>query len=126
VSALKTTEQIAREIIKGINEDKEELNRFIDFVKTHVIALKIAFRCDRGTAWELLSIFLREFEKIGMYRRKYDEMVDEVAQKIKARSSSAPLNKRVENIIKEAKKLKEEIEEYHKEMIKKRRKNKQD
>jgi hypothetical protein len=102
---LKTTEQIAREIIKGINEDKEELNRFIDFVKTHVIALKIAFRCDRGTAWELLSIFLREFEKIGMYRRKYDEMIDDVAQRIKARSSRESRNKRMENIMEEAKKL---------------------
>jgi len=123
---LKTTEQIAREIIKGINEDREELNRFIDFVKTHVLALKIAFRCDRGTAWELLSIFLREFEKIGMYRRKYDERVDEVARGIKARSSSAPLNKRLKNIMEEAKKLKEELEEYHGETLKKRRKNKQD
>jgi predicted ribosome quality control (RQC) complex YloA/Tae2 family protein len=121
---LKTTEQIAREIIKGINEDREELNRFIDFVKTHVLALKIAFRCDRGTAWELLSIFLREFEKIGMYRRKYDERVDDVAKKIKAHSSSAPLNKRLKNIMEEAKKLKEELEEYHREMAKKRRKNK--
>jgi len=123
---LKTTEQIAREIIKGINEDREELNRFIDFVKTHVLALKIAFRCDRGTAWELLSIFLREFEKIGMYRRKYDERVDDVAKKIKAHSSSAPLNKRLKNIMEEAKKLKEELEEYHRETLKKRRKNKQD
>lgn len=123
---MKTTEQIAREIIKGINEDREELNRFIDFVKTHVLALKIAFRCDRGTAWELLSIFLREFEKIGMYRRKYDERVDEVARGIKARSSSAPLNKRLKNIMEEAKKLKEELEEYHRETLKKRRKNKQD
>ena len=123
---MKTTEQIAREIIKGINEDREELNRFIDFVKTHVLALKIAFRCDRGTAWELLSIFLREFEKIGMYRRKYDERVDEVARGIKARSSSAPLNKRLKNIMEEAKKLKEELEEYHGETLKKRRKNKQD
>jgi hypothetical protein len=104
---LKTTEQIAREIIKGINEDKEELNRFIDFVKTHILALKIAFRCDRGTAWELLSVFLREFEKIGMYRRKYDERVDDVAKKIKAHSSSAPLNKRLKNIMEEARKLKE-------------------
>lgn len=123
---MKTTEQIAREIIKGINEDREELNRFIDFVKTHVLALKIAFRCDRGTAWELLSIFLREFEKIGMYRRKYDERVDDVAKKIKAHSSSAPLNKRLKNIMEEAKKLKEELEEYHRETLKKRRKNKQD
>ena len=123
---MKTTEQIAREIIKGINEDREELNRFIDFVKTHVLALKIAFRCDRGTAWELLSIFLREFEKIGMYRRKYDERVDDVAKKIKAHSSSAPLNKRLKNIMEEAKKLKEELEEYHGETLKKRRKNKQD
>lgn len=123
---MKTTEQIAREIIKGINEDKEELNRFIDFVKTHVIALKIAFRCNRGTAWELLRIFLREFEKIGMYRRKYDEMIDDVARRIKARSSRESLNKRLENIMEEAKKLKEELETYHKEMIKKRRKNKQD
>jgi len=121
---LKTTEQIAREIIKGINEDKEELNRFIDFVKTHILALKIAFRCDRGTAWELLSVFLREFEKIGMYRRKYDERVDDVAKKIKAHSSSAPLNKRLKNIMEEARKLKEELEEYHGEMAKKRRKNK--
>jgi len=121
---LKTTEQIAREIIKGIDEDREELNRFIDFVKTHVLALKIAFRCDRGTAWELLSIFLREFEKIGMYRRKYDERADDVAKKIKAHSSSAPLNKRLKNIMEEAKKLKEELEEYHREMAKKRRKNK--
>ncbi|MDH5202328.1 MAG: hypothetical protein OEZ31_00045 [Nitrospirota bacterium] len=123
---MKTTEQIAKEVIKGINEDKEELNRFIDFVKIHVLALKIAFRCDRGTAWELLSIFLREFEKIGMYRRKYDERIDEVARGIKARSSGDSLNKRLRNIIEEAKKLKEELEEYHREMAKKRRKNNQD
>ena len=123
---MKTTEQIAKEVIKGINEDKSELYRFIDFVKTHTLALKIAFRCDREIAWELLRIFLREFEKIGMYMRKYDEKVDDVAQKMKARSGIAPLHQRLENIMEESEKLKKELEEYHVEMIRRRRKSKQD
>ena len=124
---MKPTEQIAKEVIKGINEDRSELYRFIDFVKTYGIALKIAFRCDRGAAWELLRIFLREFEKIGMYIRKYDERVDDISRKIKDSTSiDDSLNKRLENITEEATKLKDELEKYHVEMIKSRRQRQQD
>ncbi len=123
---MKPTEQIAKEVIKAINKDRSELYRFIDFIKTHAIALKIAFRCDREAAWELLRIFLREFEKIGMYMRKYDERVDDIARKIKDCKSVDSINKRLEDIIEEAKKLKDGLEKDHVEMIKSRRKSKQD
>jgi len=119
---LKSTEQLVKEIIKNINENNSELCRFIDFIKIYGLAIKIAFRCDRGVAWELLGKLLREFEKIGMYRKKYDEKVDDIAKRIKTCSCDS-LNKRLENIIEEANKLREELEEYHIEVNKRRRKN---
>ena len=119
---MKSTEQLAKEIIKNINEDNSELCRFIDFIKIYGLAIKIAYRCDRGVAWELLGKLLREFEKIGMYMKKYDEKVDDIAKRIKICSSDS-LNKGLENIIEEANKLREELEEYHREVNKRRRKN---
>jgi hypothetical protein len=119
---LKSTEQLAKEIIKNINEDNSELCRFIDFIKIYGLAIKIAFRCDRGVAWELLGKLLREFEKIGMYRKKYDEKIDDIAKRIKTRSSGS-LNRGLENIIEEANKLREELEKYHIEVNRERRKN---
>ena len=119
---MKSTEQLAKEIIKNINEDNSELYRFIDFIKIYGLAIKIAYRCDRGVAWELLGKLLREFEKIGMYMKKYDEKVDDIAKRIKICSSDS-LNKGLENIIEEANKLREELEEYHREVNKRRRKN---
>ena len=119
---MKNTEQLAKEIIKNINENNSELCRFIDFIKIYGLAIKIAFRCDRGVAWELLGELLREFEKIGMYMKKYDEKVDDIAKRIKTCSSDS-LNKRLENIIEEANKLREELEAYHIEVNKRRKKN---
>lgn len=119
---MKPTKQIAQEVVKGTNKDITDLYKFVDFIKTNSIALKIAFRCDRQVAWELLRTFLREFEKIGMYMRRYDERVDEIAQRIKNGSSIDPLNKRLENILEEAEKLKGELEQYHLERARRRRK----
>ena|GEM_PF-2470835 len=118
VQSMQTTEETAKEIIESISEDTSELHRFIDFVKIYAIALKIAFRCDRAASWELLGVFLKELEKIGMYRRKYDKRLDEVALKIKTSSGGEPLNKRLEIIMAEASKLKEELEKYHTELAK--------
>jgi uncharacterized coiled-coil DUF342 family protein len=54
--------------------------------------------------------------------KKYDEKVDDIAKRIKTCSSDS-LNKGLENIIEEANKLREELEEYHREVNKRRRKN---
>jgi hypothetical protein len=111
---LKATEKISAEVTHRISKDSEELIRFIDFVKVYALAIKIAFRCDRAVAWQLLGILLRRFEKIGMYRRKYDERVDEVAAKIRGRSHTGTIESRLEDILEEAVKLKDEFEEeYH-------------
>jgi hypothetical protein len=111
---LKATGKISAEVIKRISRDSEELVRFIDFVKVYAIAIKIAFRCDRAVAWQLLGILLRRFEKIGMYRRKYDERVDEIAEKIRGRSHAGTVESRLKDILEEAEKLKDEFEkDYH-------------
>ena len=123
---MKSTEVIAKEVINSVNGDRLEFYRFINFVKIHTLALKIAFRCDREVAWELLSIVLREFEKIGMYMRKYDERVDDIARNLKCNDSIVPLNIRLGTIIEEATKLKDDLEKYHIEMFRNRRKSKQD
>ncbi len=108
---MKSTEQIAKSIIESINRGPAEISEFIDFSKVYGIALKIAFRCDRQSAWELLGVYLRELEKIAMWRRKNNELIDEVSTKIKENLSMEPLNIRLKIILDEARKLKEEIEE---------------
>jgi len=87
----------------------------------YVIALKIAFRCDRQAAWELLGIYIRELEKIALWRRKYDERIDEVSTNIKERLSTEPLSERLKHITEEAQKLKEEFEEDYRKMIERRK-----
>jgi hypothetical protein len=110
---LKATEKISAEIVRSISEDTEDLCNFIDFVKVHAIAVKIAFRCDRAAAWHLLGTLLREFEKIGMYRRKYDDRVDEIATKIKDTSASSTVESRLKAILEEARNLKNEFEKQY-------------
>lgn len=108
---LKSTEEIAKSVVESIGKSPSELNRFIDFTKLYAIALKIAFRCDRQAAWELLGIYFRELEKIAMWKRKYNEKIDKISTRIKESSSIVPLNKRLKIILEEARKLKEEFEE---------------
>jgi hypothetical protein len=120
---LKSTEQIAQSIIEAISKGPKELYEYIDFSKIYGIALKIAFRCDRQAAWELLGVYLRELEKIAMYRRKYNERIDDVSTKIKESSSMEPLRERLKIIIEEARKLKEEFEEDYKSTLEKRKKD---
>jgi hypothetical protein len=111
---LKATEEIGADVTRSISKDTEVLTSFIDFVKVYAIALKIAFRCDRTIAWQLLRILLRRFEKIAMYRRKYDERVDEIAAQIRDRSRGDSVELRLRDIVGEAEKLKDEFEkEYH-------------
>jgi hypothetical protein len=92
---LRSTEQIAKNVIEAISKGQSELYEFIDFSKVYGIALKIAFRCDRQAAWELLGVYIRELEKIALWRRKYNERIDEVSTKIKDSSSIEPLNKTI-------------------------------
>jgi hypothetical protein len=120
-TVLKKTEHIGKEVIKSISEDCSELYHFIDFVKIYAIALKIAFRSDRAAAWGLLGIFLREFEKIGMYRRSYDQKIDEVAEMLKD-CCEGDVESRMNNIVEEARKLKDKFEELHAETVKRRTK----
>lgn len=108
---MKSTEEIAKGVVESIGKSPSELNRFIDFTKTYTIALKIAFRSDRQAAWELLGIYFRELEKIAMWRRKYNQRIDKVSERIKESSSVVPLNKRLKIILEEARKLKKEFEE---------------
>ena len=108
---MKSTEEIAKGVIESIGKSPSELNRFIDFTKTYAIALKIAFRSDRQAAWELLGIYFRELEKIAMWKRKYNQKIDNISTRIKESSNIVPLNKRLKIIMEEAKKLKKEFEE---------------
>jgi hypothetical protein len=117
---LRSTEQIAKNVIEAISKGKSELYEFIEFSKVYVIALKIAFRCDRQVAWELLGIYLRHLEKIALWRRRYNERIDEVSRKIKETSSMEPLNERLKIILDEASRLKEELEEDYRRMLEKR------
>lgn len=117
---MRSTEQIAKNVIEAISKGKSELYEFIEFSKIYVIALKIAFRCDRQAAWELLGIYLRQLEKIALWRRRYNERIDEVAKKIKETSSMEPLNERLKIILNEASRLKEELEEDYRKMLEKR------
>jgi hypothetical protein len=117
---LKSTEQIAQSIIDSLSKSPSELHRFIDFSKVYGIALKIAFRCDRQAAWELLGIYFRELEKIAMWRRKYNERIDKASSRIKESSSIEPLSKRLKIILEEARKLKQEFEEDYMAMIEKK------
>jgi hypothetical protein len=118
---LRSTQQIAKSIIEAINKGPSELYEFIDFSKVYVIALKIAFRCDRQAAWELLGVYLRELEKIAIWRRKYNERIDEVSMGIKESSSTELLSKRLKIILDEARKLKDEFEEDYRTTMEKRR-----
>jgi len=115
---MKSTEQIAKRVIESINKDPRELQEFIDFSKIYVIALKIAFRCDRQSAWELLGIYIRELEKIALWRRKYNRRIDEVARGKKGHLGVETLNNRLKDILNEARKLKEEFEADYRNMIK--------
>lgn len=115
---MKPTELIARDVING---DTSEICRFINSVKIRSLALKIAFRCDREVAWQLLGSFLREFERIAMYLRKYDERVDDIAQNLKANTGDLSLNVRMTTIMEESARLKDELEKYHREIFKKKR-----
>jgi len=108
---LKSTEEIAKDVVESMGKSPSELNRFIDFTKVYAIALKIAFRSDRQAAWELLGIYFRELEKIAMWRRKYDQQIDKISTRLKESSNIVPLNKRLKIILEEARKLKEEFEE---------------
>jgi len=118
---LRSTEQIAKNVIEAISKSRSELYGFINFSKVYGIALKIAFRCDRQAAWELLGVYLRELEKIALWRRKYNERIDEVSRKIKESSSMEPLNERMKIILDEARKLNEEFEEDYRSMLEKRK-----
>jgi len=118
---LRSTEQIAKNVIEAISRGRSELYEFINFSKVFGIALKIAFRCDRQAAWELLGIYLRELEKIALWRRKYNERIDEVSRKLKESSSMEPLNERMKIILDEARKLNEEFEEDYRSMLEKRK-----
>ncbi len=114
---LKSTEEIAKSVIESVSKSPSELNRFIDFTKIYAIALKIAFRSDRQAAWELLGIYFRELEKIAMWKRKYNQQIDKVSEKIKENSSIIPLNKRLKIILEEARRLKEDFEQDFKKSI---------
>lgn len=119
---MQPTEEIAQEIIESIGRDTSELRRFIDFVKVYGIAIKLAFRCDRAASWELLGTFLGELEKIAVYRRKFDKTLDTAAKKLRAAGDQGPLQERVDRIMDEALRLKEELETYHIEQVRKRMK----
>ncbi|MGB9716548.1 MAG: hypothetical protein ACPL1G_09110 [Thermodesulfovibrionales bacterium] len=114
---MKSTEEIAKSVIESVSKSPSELNRFIDFTKIYAIALKIAFRSDRQAAWELLGIYFRELEKIAMWKRKYNQQIDKVSEKIKENSSIIPLNKRLKIILEEARRLKEDFEQDFKKSI---------
>lgn len=118
---LRSTEQIAKNVIDAISKGPSELYEFIDFSKVYGIALKIAFRCDRQAAWELLGVYIRELEKIALWRRKYNERIDEVSKKIKESSSMEPLNERLKIILEEARKLKDEFGEDYRSILEKRK-----
>jgi len=119
---LRSTEQIAENVIKAVSKSRSELYEFIDFSKVYGIALKIAFRCDRQAAWELLGIYLRELEKIALWRRKYNERVDEVSRIVKESSSMEPLDERLKIILDKAQQLKEEFEEDYRRILENRNK----
>ena len=119
---MRSTEQIAENVIKAVSKSRSELYEFIDFSKVYGIALKIAFRCDRQAAWELLGIYLRELEKIALWRRKYNERVDEVSRMVKESSSMEPLDERLKIILDKAQKLKEEFEEDYRRILENRNK----
>ncbi|MGQ9570784.1 MAG: hypothetical protein ACUVUQ_08090 [Thermodesulfovibrionales bacterium] len=106
---MKCNEEIARSVIESVSKTPLELNRFIDFTKIYAIALKIAFRSDRQAAWELLGIYFRELEKIVIWKRKYNQEIDKVSERIKENSGFVPLNKRLKIILEEARKLKEDF-----------------
>ncbi len=114
---MKSTEEIAKSVIESVSKNPSELNRFIDFTKIYAIALKIAFRSDRQAAWELLGIYFRELEKIAMWKRKYNQEIDRVSERIKENSGFIPLNKRLKIILEEARKLKEDLEEDYRSSI---------
>ena len=119
---MRSTEQIAENVIKAVSKSRSELYEFIDFSKVYGIALKIAFRCDRQAAWELLGIYLRELEKIALWRRKYNERVDEVSRMVKESSSMEPLDERLKIILDKAQQLKEEFEEDYRRILENRNK----
>ncbi len=124
----------ADEILKEISEnevDYLELYHFIDFVKRNVLAIKIAFRCDRVATWEILGGFLKQLETIGGFSHKYNKMTDAIACDLKGKGKSnhlIGLDERIENILKTADKLKEEIERDYKKRLKdvSRKKNRMD
>ena len=118
---MQPTEEIAQEIVDSIAKDTVELRRFIDFVKIYGIAIKLAFRCDRAASWDLLGTFLAELEKIAVYRRKFDKTIDAAAKKLRAAGDQGPLPERVGRIMEEAQRLKEELENYHIEQVRKRK-----
>ena len=118
---MRSTQQIAKSVIEAINKGSSELYEFIDFSKLYGIALKIAFRCDRQAAWELVGVYLRELEKIAMWRRKYNERIDEISMRIKESSGTELLSERLKIILDEARKLQNEFEEDYRITMEKRR-----
>ena len=113
----------ADEILQEISEhevDYLELYHFIDFVKKNVLAIKIAFRCDRVATWEILGGFLKQLETIGGFSQRYNKMTDAVACDLKGEGKlnhSTGLDERIENILKTADNLKEEIERDYKKRL---------
>jgi len=113
----------ADEILQELSENKVdylELYHFIDFVKRNVLAIKIAFRCDRVATWEILGGFLKQLETIGGFSQKYNKMTDAVACDLKGEGKlnhSIGFDERIENILKTADSLKEEIERDYKKRL---------
>ncbi|MBF0336421.1 MAG: hypothetical protein HQL05_01180 [Nitrospirae bacterium] len=134
---MKTTEELTRDIITStlvpllkdfdgtqgieayINSIKPEtleeltLYKFIEFVKENIIAIRIAFRCDRGVAWELLGRFFAEMDAVTELGKRCKKKLEALGESLKCRNSSEhdkDLDDRIEEILDIARQFKVDIE----------------
>lgn len=61
-----------------------EVYQFIEFMKEHVIGIKVAFNAsDRGVAWELIGDLLKCLEAVGGINKKCNKHIVKVSQSYK-------------------------------------------
>ncbi|KJU84654.1 hypothetical protein MBAV_003157 [Candidatus Magnetobacterium bavaricum] len=134
---MKTTEELTRDIIASIlvplikdfdgtqgmeayvnkipHETLETLSmyRFIDFVKENIIAIRIAFRCDRAVAWELLGRLFVELDTITELGKRCKKKIEVLGENLKCQnklSHDKDLDDRIEEILDIARHFKVDIE----------------
>ncbi len=89
-----------------------ELYCFIEFIKEHLLAIRVAFRCDRAVAWELLRRLMKELDFITEFGKRCSKRLEILSCRLKD-SDDIPIEDietRTDKILEVARNFKESIE----------------